>query len=133
MTKVFQVTWLNFNTIIIYFYSCATIPLSSEILEHFSHVHIQHTQTDKLPILLPPDLQHVCSMNHCVPSLLELALRVASDNMHPTGILLILDFVTPLSTFHWALWRTALVKSFKTAVSKLQTVNKISCINSKII
>lgn len=68
------------------FYCCATKPLSSEILGHFSHVYVRHTKTDKLPILLPPDLQHVCSMNHCVPSLLELALRVTSDNMHPTDI-----------------------------------------------
>jgi hypothetical protein len=62
---------LSVSVFIIHFYSCATIPVSSEILEHFYHVYIQHTETDKLPVLLPPDIQHVCSMNHCIPSLLE--------------------------------------------------------------
>lgn len=68
------------------FFRCAEVLLPAEILDHFPHVNIQHTLTEKLSILLPPELQQVLNMQSCVPSLLELALRVASDNIHHTDI-----------------------------------------------
>ncbi|CAC5379393.1 unnamed protein product [Mytilus coruscus] len=69
------------------FYRCGCEPLSTEILEHFPYVKIQHTLTEKLPILLPPDIQHVCNMEQCVLPLSELAMRKVSTSLPTSDII----------------------------------------------
>lgn len=69
-------------------FSCGCEQLSTDVLEHFPYVEIQHTLTEKLPILLPPDIQHVCNMEQCVLPLTELAMRKASTSLPTSGTVL---------------------------------------------
>jgi len=57
------------------FFRCGTHDLQDSVLEKFQSVTINHTQTCKLSVPLPPEITAVGSSVNCVPSLLELGLR----------------------------------------------------------